>query len=308
MNRLEQRIHQPREPEREPTPHAIDRTFASIALDRERLQRALDRRCLEDGLADAWDARVVAATASTNSDLLDEARAGRTFSRPAVLAAELQTAGRGRLGRTWVSARGASLTASYALNVARPLSGLEGITLVCGLAVRDALARHGLRVDLKWPNDVLVDGRKLAGILVEAHALAASTIVIVGVGVNVVPRDPDTADNGIRALAAIDLHSAGCPLEDRNRLAADLALALGARLARFAESGFAAFASEWNEVDAFRNQPVSLGMSGPGTKTDVSVVGIERGVDASGRLSIEIDGQHRKFIAGDLTLRTLAAA
>ena len=225
-----------------------------------------------------------------------------------LLAAEFQTAGRGRLGRNWESAGGVSLTASYALCVARRLAELEGMTLVCGLAVRDALGRHGLRVDLKWPNDVLFDGQKLAGILVEAHALADATIVIVGVGVNVLPRDPDTAGNGVRALAAIDLHSAGCPLEDRNLLAADLAVALGARLARFAESGFAAFASEWNEVDAFRNQPVSLGMSGPGTKTNDSVVGIERGVDASGRLSIEIDGQHRQFIAGDLTLRALAAA
>ncbi|MGI9025796.1 MAG: biotin--[acetyl-CoA-carboxylase] ligase, partial [Burkholderiaceae bacterium] len=157
-------MDQPREMTRDGAALAIDGISVSIALDRERLQDTLDRRCADEGLASRWDARVVATTASTNSDLLDEARSGRTFSRPAVLAAEIQTEGRGRLGRRWQSALGASLTASYALRVARRLAELEGITLVCGLAVRDALARHGLRVDLKWPNDVLVDGRKLAGI------------------------------------------------------------------------------------------------------------------------------------------------
>lgn len=275
------------------------------------MRTALDQRCIDEGVTNRWDVRVAGATASTNSDLLREARGGHAFTRPTVLAAEIQTAGRGRLGRSWNSAPGASLTASYALCVARRIGALEGISLVCGLAVRDALARHGVRAELKWPNDVLVDGRKLAGILVEAHALPTSTIVIVGVGINLLPRGSDTASSDARAvtpaitpaITAIDLQSAGSALQDRNVLAADLGIAIEKRFARFAETGFAEFASEWNAVDAFRNRRVSLG-----TAINDTVFGIERGVDATGRLVIEIGGKQRRFIAGDLSLRALASA
>lgn len=276
------------------------RTSLRIPLEQKRLQAALDQRCADEGVANGWDVRVVATTASTNSDLLREVRSAQALPHPIVLAAENQTAGRGRLGRVWHSAPGASLTASYALRVERRLGELEGLSLVCGLAVRDALAGHGVRTELKWPNDVLAGGRKLAGILVEAHALAAATVVVVGVGINVLPpHDFDNGDGGAPPpVPAIDLREAGCPLEDRNVLAADLAIAIEKRLARFSGSGFAAFASEWNAVDAFRDRQVSLG----------TAAGIARGVDATGHLVIEIDGQAHRFMAGDLSLRTVAAA
>ena len=292
------------------TPLAIDEGSSSIPLDRHRLQSVLDRRCVEEGVATSWDARVVTMTASTNSDLMREARSGGRFARPVLLAAEIQTGGRGRLGRAWHSTPGASLTVSYALCVARRLAELEGISLVCGLAVRDALARHGVLAALKWPNDVLVDGRKLAGILVEAHApaaaaaaaAAAATIVIVGVGINVLPQSAEAARRETNALAPIDLQSAGCSLHDRNILAAELALAIERRLARFATTGFAAFASEWNAIDAFRDRRVFL-RAALGTSPGETVAGLERGVDASGALSIEVDGELQRFIAGDLSLR-----
>ncbi len=283
---------------------------AFIRLDRDRMQALLDHRSVGEDVADRWDVRVVASTASTNSDLLREARSGRTFARPVLLAAETQTAGRGRLGRSWRSAPGASLTVSYGLCVARRLAELEGLSLVCGLAVRDALARHGVHVQLKWPNDVLVDGRKLAGILVEAHTLAASTVAIVGIGVNVLPQAFDvavdvaagSASHASASLTPTDLKSAGCPLDDRNVLATDLGIALDTLLARFAEAGFAAFASEWNAADGFRNRSVSL-ETGPRQ----AVAGIARGVDARGALLIEIDGVQMPFIAGDLSLRAIDA-
>ncbi len=276
---------------------------AFIPLDGDRLRAALDRQSVGAGCPNHWDARVVATTSSTNSDLLREARGGHAFTRPVLLAAEIQTAGRGRLGRTWHSAPGASLTVSYALRVARRLAELEGISLVCGLAVRDALLKHGVRAELKWPNDVLVDARKLAGILVEAHALASSTIVIVGIGINVLPGSSDRAGGDRRALPGSDLRTAGWMVEDRNELAADLALALEKRLARFAETGFPEFASEWNAADALRDSLVSLGTT-PGE----IVTGFERGVDRSGGLLIEIDGTRKRFIAGDLSLRAIGLA
>lgn len=286
---------------REPDPTSGERAGrpTRIPLDQKRLQAALDQRCAAEGTINRWDVRVVATTASTNSDLSREVRGAQGLARPVVLAAEHQTAGRGRLGRVWHSAPGASLTASYAICVARRLGAVEGLSLVCGLAVHDALAGLGVPVELKWPNDVLVDGRKLAGILVETYALPAATIAIVGVGINVLPAHGfDSVDPGAPAVPAIDLHGAGCALDDRNVLAADLAIAIEKRLARFSEQGFSAFASEWNAVDAFRNRQVSLG----------TAAGIARGVDANGRLLIEIDGQQHRFIAGDLSLRTVAAA
>ena len=292
-------------------PVTIDETPAFIPLDAHRMQVAIDRRCAGDDHSISWDARVVGATASTNSDLLREAREGRLFDRPVILAAESQTAGRGRLGREWQSKPGASLTVSYAVRVRRRLAELEGISLVCGLALRDALGLHGLQVDLKWPNDVLVDGRKLAGILVEAHALATSTVVIVGVGINLLPLAFEEGFNetsdGTRAIVAIDLHSTGCRLEDRNVLAAELAVALQKRLARLAERGFREFMAEWNAADAFRDRRVSFGTTADKAIRD-TVCGIERGVDAGGGLLIEIDGRQQRFIAGDLSLRAIGAA
>ena len=291
---------------------AIENASAFVPLDRDLMQAVLDRRCVAEGLATPWDARVVMTTASTNSDLMREARSGHVFARSALLATETQTAGRGRLGRDWHSTPGASLTVSYALCVARRLAELEGISLICGLAVRDVLAGHGVHAKLKWPNDVLVDGHKLAGILVEAHALASAlasasaTIVIVGVGINVLPQSAEAARCGSNALVPIDLQSAGCSLNDRNILAAELALALDRRLARFAMTGFAAFASEWNAVDAFGNRRVFLRTT-LGAAPGDGAAGIERGVDASGALLIEVDGERQRFIAGDLSLRAIDA-
>ncbi len=125
--------------------------------------------------------RVVAETGSTNADLLRAARDGA--AEGLVLVADAQTAGRGRLGRTWVSPAGAALACSALLRpAAAPPSGLGWVPLLTGVAVASALrAEAAVPAGLKWPNDVLVDGRKIAGILAEAHGRA----VVVGVGVNV---------------------------------------------------------------------------------------------------------------------------
>jgi BirA family biotin operon repressor/biotin-[acetyl-CoA-carboxylase] ligase len=131
-----------------------------------------------------WDVRHVAETGSTNADLLTEARLGAPAGR--VLVADHQTAGRGRMGRRWEAPPGASLLVSVLL---RPREGLalHGATQAVGLAARSACtAVAGVTPDLKWPNDLLVGDRKVAGVLAEALADGGHvTAVVVGLGLNV---------------------------------------------------------------------------------------------------------------------------
>lgn len=263
----------------------------------------LDHEAIRGFLSSGWRLRVVQETGSTNTDLLAEVRRRTDPDQPAILVTESQTGGRGRLGRRWVSAPGASLAVSFALRVDRPLARLDGVTLVCGLAVRRALAAFGADARLKWPNDLLIDGRKVAGILVEAHVVPRGTVLVVGVGVNV-------ASRGTPSAASTDPASGPVPLEigslatsgqrpvDRNRLVATLASTIRADLATFDGAGFASFVAAWNTADAFLDRPVTLQAAGPGR------VGVARGVDATGALRLEVDGGgEQRFIAGEVSLR-----
>ena len=117
---------------------------------------------------------------STNSVLLAEDSRERVL-----LVAEQQTAGRGRHGRRWRSARGASLTFSLAVTLARPLRELPALSPLVGAALARSLRRLGVRrVRVKWPNDLLVGGAKLAGILIETRPIAGATRAVIGVGIN----------------------------------------------------------------------------------------------------------------------------
>ena len=256
-----------------------------VPLDDEALGRSLAvamPRC-------RWNARAVFATGSTNADLMRDVRAGRPSRRPLLLAAEVQHAGRGRLGRSWSSQPGGSITASFALPIARSLANLDGVTLACGLAVGRVLTLYGVAPRLKWPNDVLLDGRKLAGILVEAHANADITILVIGVGLNV-GASPSPAVATMQAVGAAPL--------DRNRLVAELAAALQTDIATFERDGFAAFAARWNAADAFRDRTVTVGSSG-----GPALTGIARGVDDRGALLVDVDGVLTTMVAGEVSLR-----
>jgi BirA family transcriptional regulator, biotin operon repressor / biotin---[acetyl-CoA-carboxylase] ligase len=131
-----------------------------------------------------WDVRKVEETASTNADAAEAARAGA--SEGVVVVAEHQTAGRGRLDRTWESPPGSGLAMSAVLRPAGlALASWPWIPLMAGIAAADAVAQLGLVGQLKWPNDVEVDGRKLAGILVERIECHDGPAAIVGIGMNV---------------------------------------------------------------------------------------------------------------------------
>ena len=245
---------------------------------------------------------VVRQIDSTNSELLRLARGQRLGGDKRLLAAEFQSGGRGRLGRSWQASAGSAVTASYARRLHCGLATLSGLSLACGLAVRAALARHGVNAMLKWPNDVLALGRKLAGILVEVHAVdGASTIVIIGVGVNVTaaPSAADGLDAG--SLGAIDmLEASGRPAIDRTALLADLVIELDGHLDTFERAGFAAFMDRWNAAHAWRGQVVELIEGGR-----VQSSGVAGNVDDQGRLWVDTPAGPSFVLSGEVSLRRL---
>ena len=156
-----------------------DRVYGD--LERPPLRAAALQRALAP---DGWRVEVVPTAGSTNALVADRARAGEPAGL--VVVAEEQTAGRGRLDRSWVSPPRAGLTFSVLVRPDLPPVHWPWLPLLAGLAVAEALrARAGVDAVLKWPNDVLVDGRKACGVLAEVPAPGAA---VLGIGLNVTTR------------------------------------------------------------------------------------------------------------------------
>ena len=196
-----------------------------------------------------------AETGSTNDDAFVAARAGAPHG--AVFVADAQRSGRGRRGSNWTSPPGENLTFSVLLRPSLPAERISAIALVAGLAVRAAAAaRVAPRVVIKWPNDVLADERKLAGILVESRLHGAEVeAVVVGIGINVLMRDlPDE----IAALAT-SLVLLGDPSPGRETLLADVLAGFEERLGRFERAGLSSLLTELNEHDGLRGKALKVG-------------------------------------------------
>lgn len=237
------------------------------------------------------EVEVVAVTGSTNADLL--ARAA-TLRGPLLLAAETQTAGRGRAGRRWLSAAGGSLTFSLAWKFDAALARLAGLPLAVGVALADTLARLGLQVQLKWPNDLLKDGNKLAGILIETQAApGGGAWTVIGIGLNLLMPDELEARIGRGAAAAPWLARM-----DRDALMAALLDGLAQALHQFGQAGFAPFAARWNLRHAWQGQVVTVVDGGA-----VLHEGIAAGVDDAGRLLLDTAHGRIAVVAGDVSLR-----
>jgi len=240
------------------------------------------------------EVEVVAQTGSTNADLL--ARAA-SLSAPLLLVAEHQSAGRGRAGRSWLSSPEGSLTFSLAWKFDGGPQALMGLPLAVGVALAEALGALGQPVQLKWPNDLLKDGAKLAGILVETQsAPGGGTWTVIGIGLNLLMPDDMEARLGRSA--------AGLPWlarMERDVLMAALLDGLAAALREFAARGFAAFATRWNLRHAWQGETVVL--------LDDGVVrheGRAAGVDDSGRLLLDTVEGRITVMAGDVSLRVKA--
>jgi BirA family transcriptional regulator, biotin operon repressor / biotin---[acetyl-CoA-carboxylase] ligase len=198
-------------------------------------------RRFDAGAIPGVEVRVVARCRSTNSALLAD-----PSPRRVLLVAERQTAGRGRRGRRWLSARGAALTFSIAAPMARPLREIAPLAPVAGVAIARALRRLGVRrVGLKWPNDLMVNGAKLGGILVETRSRDGSIRVVVGVGINL-KRTPLLRARLKRRIAFVGDYTRA----DGATVLRRCALALVDALARFEQRGFAPFAREWTQFDS----------------------------------------------------------
>lgn len=243
------------------------------------------------GAAQQVAIRVVDETGSTNADLM----AGlATLQSPTLLIAERQTAGRGRAGRQWHSAPGTSLTFSLAWKFHLPAQGLAGLPLAVGVALAEALAMFNAQVRLKWPNDLLHEGRKLAGILIEsAGASGAGSWAVVGIGVNMAV-DPELAARIDRPVAAIPWLAQ----LDRDVLMATLLNQLSEALAQFEREGFAAFLARWNTLHAYAGRPVAILDNGK-----LLHEGMAAGVDQTGRFLLDTAAGRIAVAAGDVSLR-----
>ena len=231
---------------------------------------------------------VVAQTASTNADVVAAADAGEGSGY--VLVAEQQLAGRGRLDRTWESPPRAGLTMSVLLRPDVPAASLPLLPLLAGVAVAEAVrAVADVQATLKWPNDVLAGGRKLAGILVERTSGGA---VVMGIGLNVSTRPDELPVDTATSLAIEGGHT------DREPLAKEMLRALGRRYRAFADTG----GSPESVVPAYREVCETIGrqvvvhLPGGG-----AVTGTAAAVDDSGMLVVrEGDGTERAWSSGDV--------
>lgn len=199
--------------------------------------------------------QVVDEIDSTSTKLLEMAAAGAPSGT--CLAAEWQSAGRGRRGRSWVSALGGSLTFSLLWRFERGAGHLAGLSLAVGVAVARALAACGVeRVQVKWPNDVVVDFRKLAGILVETSGeMQGPSVAVIGVGVNF--RLGETVLERIDQPVIDVAHCAPQP-PSRSALLGEMLAHLAPALGDFESRGFGGVRDAWRALHAFQGRRVRV--------------------------------------------------
>ncbi|HZP10840.1 MAG TPA: bifunctional biotin--[acetyl-CoA-carboxylase] ligase/biotin operon repressor BirA [Nevskiaceae bacterium] len=255
-------------------------------LDAKRIRRALPELA-RDRLRRV---DVIAITDSTNQRLAE----ADASADPQALFAEFQSAGRGRHGREWVSPFGANVYLSLAWTFPHWPAQITALPLAIGVACARALRAQGVDgVALKWPNDLLVGGKKLGGILIEQRGEGGGACrAIVGVGINVSMQDARGITQPWTSVASVIGKT-----PSRNAIAAELLAQLVLALEQFAERGFAAFATEWDRLDLTRDQPVRIEAGKD------SYEGVARGLDRNGALKIETSSGVRHALAGDVSLR-----
>lgn len=219
------------------------------------------------------EVRVLEHCSSTNALLLEEAPA-----HAVLLAAETQSAGRGRRGRRWYSAPGSAVTFSLCRTVRRPLRELPGLALVAGVAAVRALRALGARqVALKWPNDLVVDDAKLGGILVETRAREGAALAVIGIGINC-RRDGALELRLRRRISALERLM---PLPPRNHVIARVGAELMQALDLFEASGLEPLRGEWQRLDAHAGRRLRVRLA------DGRVIsGVARGLAEDGGLRL----------------------
>lgn len=255
---------------------------------------------------------VLARVDSTNSALLERVRSesrhrgdrggeAGTYGRrahdmnPCLLVAEHQTHGRGRMGRSWHAQAGASLTFSLAMPMDLP--DWSGLSLAVGCAIAQGLEPHPAagapRLQLKWPNDIWLDGRKLGGILIETVPAGGQRMAIIGIGLNITQQDltPQALEGQFSTgFASVDEFEPGL---DAPAVLARVARPLILALRRFAESGFAPWQADYALRDLLLGREVVAG----------SLEGVAQGVNAQGELQVQTDQGLQAVNGGEVSVR-----
>jgi BirA family biotin operon repressor/biotin-[acetyl-CoA-carboxylase] ligase len=265
--------------------------FAPSSVGRVTSPRPIDAAAVHAALDDRWTrVSVVGTTASTNADLLaDPGAPDRT-----ALVAEVQTAGRGRLDRTWTSPPGHGLTFSVLLRPKAPMLLWGWLPLLAGVALHEAVtAATGIPVELKWPNDLIareeVGGGKLGGILAQTSADA----VVIGIGLNVTTPATELPVDGASSLVLCGATDVG-----RDDLLVGILSRIDARVAQWSDVGGDAEAC--GLAAAYRDLCATLGLDVAITTGQSVVRGRAVAIDDSGRLVIDVDGVQRAMSAGDV--------
>jgi len=242
----------------------------------------------------AADVEVLNVIGSTNQYLKDKST---DLENGHTCLAEAQTAGRGRHGRKWVSPYAASLYLSMHWSFDGGYSVLGGLSLAIGVAIVDALNQCGAKdIQLKWPNDIYSQGKKLAGVLIEVEGqISSGCQAIIGVGLNVaLPVNIEEIDQ-----PWIDLSQLSEAPMDRNLLAGALISELIKSLTLFENSGLEPFISKWRELDVFANQAVKLIIG------QQLISGICRGIDSSGAILLETTQGIKAYHGGEISVRPI---
>lgn len=255
----------------------------------EQIRAALSRQTGE------WLQRldVFPITDSTSAELMRRARTAGVDGQ--VCLAELQIQGRGRRGRSWFSPFGANLAMSFGKRMRRPASALGGLSLVVGLGVLDALERLGVGgLALKWPNDVLLDGRKLGGILIEL-ASSRDTELVVGIGLNVAL--PEQVRAALPEPVADLSHLAVPP--SRNELAGRILSGVLELVAGFEDQGFAPFRAAFEQRHLYQGRECLVHQS------NRQIAGVVAGVSGEGELILDAADGRQVFHGGEVSLRRM---
>jgi BirA family transcriptional regulator, biotin operon repressor / biotin---[acetyl-CoA-carboxylase] ligase len=258
----------------------------------QRLEVKEISRCLGKD-AKKFEIEVLAQATSSNTVLLQRAALGAASGT--VLAVELQTAGRGRLGRTWHSGLGNALTFSLLWRFDCGLNALSGLSLAVGVTIVRALNKLDAQgVQLKWPNDIITPQGKLAGVLIEAQGdVLGPSAVVIGIGLNCNSPISMSAQKIDQPVSALDEICSELPT--RNQLLAELLQELASVLNEFAKNGFTGLRAEWEQHHAYQNKPIQLRM--PDGKV---VSGTARGVSESGELCLENAQGVRRYNSGEV--------
>ncbi len=267
-----------------------------------RLQQALsvlNRRKIEQHVSGAilqkiYDIEILVSCPSTNQFLLESATESQRQNR--LVLAEMQTQGRGRRGKEWVSPFASNIYMSLLWHFDISMAEVAGLSLIVAISIARALKKAGVgQVMLKWPNDVYVDNRKLAGVLLELRGELNSpcqAVIGMGINVNMPPAEAEKIDQ-----QWVDMQTILKSKVNRNELVAQILNELVAALEQFNKQGFAAFVEQWQTLDLLANREISI-ENHQGVTTAIA-----RGVNNQGALLVEQDNRITALYSGDVSVR-----